>query len=358
VSDDLGDEPDAGRPAPDLDHPVFDEAFIAGGIKESTLRRLTAPPPKPTAPTRQRSTPDPFNQPAGPRDWAPTPTPRPRRRRWPWALIMSLGVGVALLVSVIRGGGGAAPLVVRGGQPNFTPAHSPIAAPSNDATGTTTNGPPVTGLNTATHLGTCFNLSGYDVRVTACTVPHRYQLVAFEAASGDNAHYPSDAYFNGPVRARCASDLVSYTGQPASRWPQTLEASSFDPRPDGWRVGDRVVYCVAEWVPPGRESVAHIAPALPPSVAGILVSVAGPGLPCLALRTPAGSTVLVLSEQSGYFATAGTLGQAGISKGEPPHGIVIKPVGSHVTLAGVVVAVKAQLGTCGLTRAVAFTSFH
>lgn len=363
VSDSRSEEPDAGKPVPDLDHPVFDEAFIAGGVKESSLRRLTAPPPVapplPATPRRRRREPTALRQPAGPRDWSPDPGPAPRfrgRRRWGWGLLLSLALGVALLVSIIRGGSSRAPVVIGGVQPHFTPAHSPIGAPSNDATGTTTNGPAISGLSTGTRLGTCFNLAGNEVRATTCTTAHRYELVAFEAASGDDAHYPSDAYFNGPVQARCTADLVSYSGQPASRWPGSLEASSFDPRPGGWRTGDRVVYCVAKWVPSVGRSAAHLPPAPPPSVSGTLLAVGRGGSSCLAVRTTSGTVILVLAAKSGYFAVTGTPGQAGIVKGEPPQGTVLKPVGSRVTLDGTVVPITAGTMTCGLTRAIGFTS--
>ena len=261
---------DSVDPAAEPDHPVFDEAFIAGGVKESSLRRLNAPPPRrssqPSQPSQPReskarrldsATERALNPQPGPRDWSPTPTRRPRRPlRWRWVLLVTVSVAATLVTVFVHGGDGSgAPLLI--GQPKFTPAHSPITAPSNDPKNTSTSGPAVSGLTSAMPVGTCFNLTGNDVHSTACTTSHEYQLVAIEAASGVDSHYPSETYWQGSVFARCSADLVAYTGKPTSRWPRTLEASEFKPRPDGWSRGDRVIYCVAEWSPPSRTSAAH-----------------------------------------------------------------------------------------------------
>jgi len=248
MSDDPGSEPDD---ADEFSRVVFDEAFIRGGVRESSLRRLNVPVPRAA--------------PGGPRDWTAGTKSGGQRPRTRWKVMLTaaaLSAAAVLIVANHHGGGSKAGIL-----PFPGPSGDPISAsglqssPSPDSTE-----PEVNGLTPATRTGTCFDthsVSSTQLQVTilSCSTKHTYELVAIERASGDDSQYPDGSYWNGPVAQRCDDDLTRYVGRPAAQWPAGLDSSEFVPVTRGWASGDRTIYCLAYSTPGATRSARNAPPA-------------------------------------------------------------------------------------------------
>jgi hypothetical protein len=200
----------------------------------------------------------------------PPDGPRPGRWGKAIAILGAVTVVVALAATLLHRPGSsrtsvAMPNLADARAANPTATITPSPADTKPAAPMPSNSNAVHGINPSDPIGTCYRSSqpakpvpaagDLNLAVISCQQQHSFELASYESAVGSDGTYPGAHYWQQTVSQACYRDLLGYTKTSRTRWPSTLRSDNFIPTVDGWKTGDRTVYCVAHSSPQVTGSV-------------------------------------------------------------------------------------------------------
>jgi hypothetical protein len=237
---------------------------------------------------------------------------------------------------------------------------SSTRAPGLVAGGVTAQ-PAVPGLNSATFLrGHCYTWDQYAARTTVrdvpCAGPHLFEAVSDTAASAaadfpPGSPYPTREQWDSLTAQNClqpAEDFLGYPLDPRGRFA----ADVIGPRADGWRAGERDLWCGITTFVPATTAAGGGLGTFTGEVRGMDQSLVYPAGTCLA-QTATATTVVSCATPHNLLSVGGAR-MPDTAGGEAPDGSQFAQQASGLCLA----AARADLGASYQPTATAQLSWY